>query len=59
MSLFDSMGGNQMNLPQMIQQIRANPAQILRQRGLNIPANMNNPQQIVQHLVQINVVEVE
>ena len=52
MSLFDAMGNAPMNLQQMLQQIRSNPAQMLRQRGLNIPANMNDPRQMVQHLIQ-------
>ncbi len=51
MSIFDSLGGQQ-NPMQMVQQLRANPAAMLRSRGLNIPDGMSNPQQIVQHLVQ-------
>ena len=54
MSLFDSLGGQQpmANPMQLVQQLRANPAAMLKQRGLNIPAGMNDPQQIIQHLVQ-------
>lgn len=37
---------------QMLQQIKADPAGMLRQRGLTVPGGMSNPQQIVQHLVQ-------
>lgn len=53
MSIFDSIGQapQQMNPMQMIQQLRSNPAAMLKQRGLNIPAGMNDPQQIIQHLV--------
>lgn len=40
-----------MNPQQMLQQIKSNPAEVLRKRGLNIPAGMNNPQQIIQHLL--------
>jgi hypothetical protein len=47
MSLYDSMQSPQ----QVLSSLRANPAQVLRQRGLNIPAGMTNPQQIVQHLL--------
>lgn len=47
MSLFEAMQSPQ----QMLSSLRANPAQILRQRGLNIPAGMTNPQQIAQHLL--------
>ena len=50
MSIYDSIG-QQMNPMQMIQQLRSNPAAMLKQRGLNIPAGMNDPQQIIQHLV--------
>jgi len=55
MSIFDSLGAasQQMNPMQMLQQLRANPAQVLKQAGYNVPANiLNNPQQIVQHLLQ-------
>lgn len=53
MSIFDSLGGmKQQNPMQMVQQLQANPAAMLRSRGLNIPDGMSNPQQIVQHLVQ-------
>ena len=55
MSLYDAMGGGNAptngNPMQILSQLRSNPAAILRQRGLNIPAGMNNPQQIVQHLL--------
>lgn len=49
MSLFDQL---QMNPQQMLQQLRADPVGTLRQRGLNIPQGMTNPQQIVSHLMQ-------
>ena len=54
MSLFDQLGqqSQQMNPAQALQQIKANPAQVLKGRGINIPAGMNNPQQIIQYLVQ-------
>ena len=51
MSLFDALG-QQANPMQMIQQIRQNPAAMLKQAGMTIPDGMSNPQQIVQHLVQ-------
>lgn len=46
-------GGNmpQMNPMQMLQQLRQNPAQMLRQAGLNVPANLNSPNDIIQHLM--------
>lgn len=58
MSLFDSLGakpqqqGRNITAPQAMEQLRANPAGVLGQIGLNVPAGMNNPQQIVQHLMQ-------
>ena len=46
-------GGNmsRMNPMQMLQQLRQNPVQMLRQAGLNVPDNMNDPNQIIQHLM--------
>ena len=46
-------GGNmpQMNPMQMLQQLRQNPAQMLRRAGLNVPDNLNDPNQIIQHLM--------
>lgn len=56
MSMFDQLGKSQtpqqMNPMQAMQQLRANPASFLRARGLNIPDGINNPSQIVQHLLQ-------
>ena len=54
MSLFDRLqGGQGAQAPQQIlQQLRADPVGTLRQRGLNIPQGMTNPQQIVSHLMQ-------
>ena len=48
MSIYDSLSGNP---AQILQQLRSNPAALLRQRGLNVPDGMSNPQQIVQHLL--------
>ena len=54
--VFNALNGQQQpimaNLQNAISQLRANPAEILRQRGLNIPAGMNDPQQIIGHLLQ-------
>ena len=46
-------GGNmpQMNPMQMLQQLRQNPAQMLRRAGLNVPDNLNDPNAIIQHLM--------
>ncbi len=40
------------NIMQMLPQFKQNPLGALMGAGYNIPANMNNPQQILQHLVQ-------
>lgn len=60
MSLFDSLQGNsqnaqgsaQVNMQDALNRLRSNPSQVLKQAGLNIPNGMNNPQQIIQHLIQ-------
>lgn len=49
--LYTQMNGNRMNPMQMLQQLRQNPAAVLRQAGLNIPANLNDPNAIIQHLM--------
>lgn len=55
----DAQGGaaGQQQAPQVaaqqaMAQLRSNPAGVLGQIGLNIPADMTDPQQIVQHLMQ-------
>ena len=47
---------NPMQIFSMLQQLRQNPAQLLAQK-FNVPSNLNNPQDIIQHLLnsgQIN-----
>ena len=46
---------NPMQLMQMLNQLKSNPMQMLSQR-FNLPQNMNNPQEIVQHLLNTNQV---
>lgn len=41
---------NPMNFIQMLSQLKSNPMAILSQR-YNIPQNMNNPNDIIQHLM--------
>ena len=41
---------NSMNFMQMLQQLRQNPMQMLSQR-FNVPQNIQNPQDIIQHLL--------
>lgn len=43
---------NGMNPAQMLAQLKANPMQLLQQAGFNVPQGMNNPQQILNHLMQ-------
>lgn len=52
MSIFNQLGGQQMNPQQMVQQIKRNPAEMLKKAGLNIPTGMNDPQQMVNYLIQ-------
>lgn len=40
-----------MNPMQMIQQLKANPIQFLQRAGFNVPNNLNDPNQIIQHLM--------
>ena len=53
--LFNALNGN--NPMVMLQQLKANPINFLKQRGFNIPENLNDPNAIIQHLMnsgQIN-----
>lgn len=43
------MGG--VNPLQMIQQLQANPIQFLQRAGFNVPNNLNDPNAIIQHLM--------
>jgi hypothetical protein len=40
-----------MNPMQMIQQLKANPIQFLQRAGFNVPNNLNDPNAIIQHLM--------
>ncbi len=37
---------------QMLQQLKNDPVGMLKQAGLNVPAGMSDPRQILNHLVQ-------
>lgn len=51
--LFGSMiNGLSSNIMNMLPQIKQNPMNVLQQAGLNIPANLNNPNEILNHLIQ-------
>lgn len=62
-SLYNQLSKNQTaknqisNPMQALQNLRQNPVEFLRQRGFEIPDGMNNPNEIIQHLLssgQIN-----
>ena len=50
MSLFDQLGENRQQNP--MQQLRADPVGFAQKAGFNIPAGMNNPQQMIKYLLQ-------
>ena len=57
MSLFDSLGGTaqqpqKMNMQDAMRQLQQDPSGMLKRAGLNVPNGMNNPQQIINHLMQ-------
>ena len=54
MGVFDKLGQKpqQLSPTQMLQQLRSNPVSMLKQAGYNIPDGMNNPQQMVNYLLQ-------
>ena len=45
-----SFGGD-INPMQLLSQLRSNPMAILKQAGFNVPSNLSNPQEIIQHLM--------
>lgn len=49
--LFNMLGGGS-NPMQMLMQLKQNPLGLLQRVGFNIPTNLNNPQQIVEHLTK-------
>ena len=48
--LFNQLGGGN-NMFQMLGQLKQNPLSLLQRAGYNIPANINDPKAMVQHLV--------
>lgn len=46
------VGAATTNPMQAVAQIQQNPAAFLQQAGFSVPHGMNNPQQIVSHLLQ-------
>ena len=53
--LFDALGGKARmphgNPMQMLSQLRQNPMQFLQRAGMRIPQNLNDPNQIIQYLM--------
>lgn len=50
--LYNAMGGGMPSLPQMLQQLKANPMQMLGRR-FNLPSGITaDPNAIIQHLMQ-------
>lgn len=57
MSVFDKLGRGQtsahgVNPQQALAHLREDPIGVLKQAGLSVPNGMNDPHQIVNHLVQ-------
>lgn len=58
MSMFDRLGQGAQQQPQgksreeALREIKADPVGVLRQRGLNVPAGITDPMQMVNHLIQ-------
>lgn len=50
MSLFEALGSRNQN--DVLNQLKANPEAMLKGAGYSIPQGMNDPRQIVQHLIQ-------
>lgn len=45
------------NILGMLNALTQNPLQFLAQNGLNIPTNLNNPQAIIQHLLNTGQID--
>ena len=52
MSLFDSLNPQPVSQQEALRQMKANPCEMMKRAGYNVPAGMNNPQQIINHLLQ-------
>ena len=50
MSIYDSLNGT--NQQQVLSQLKNDPQGMLAKAGFNIPNGLNNPQQIINHLMQ-------
>ena len=52
--LYNQMNRN--NPMSMLNDIKSNPAQFLAKRGINIPSGINNPNDIISHLMKTGTV---
>lgn len=52
--LFQELNKNRkVNMQDALRQLKGNPAQLIKQAGYNVPANIaNNPQAAVMHILQ-------
>ena len=48
--IFNALSENT-NPMRMLAQLKSNPLGVLRQRGFNVPDNLDSPQSIIQHLM--------
>lgn len=48
MSIFENLNQTQPT----VDQLKKNPSSVLQRAGLNVPAGMNDPQQIINYLLQ-------
>lgn len=48
MSIFENLNQTQPT----VEQLKKNPSSVLQRAGLNVPAGMNDPQQIINYLLQ-------
>ena len=51
MSIFDSLGGQQPNQQQALDEIKRDPHGVLKGMGLTVPDEMNDPLQMANYLI--------
>lgn len=55
MSIYDQLGQRpQINFSELLSQIKQNPASVLKMAGINMPAGINDPNQLLQYVVNSN-----
>lgn len=51
--LYQELTNRKVDMRDALQQLKSNPAQLIRQAGYNVPANIaSNPQAAVMHILQ-------